>query len=65
MSDSQVVILEFTDPEGRVWHAGAMLTRLRLAKADPGLDESKHLVASDGMRISRIRVLPPGEGSHG
>lgn len=56
----QLLVLNFTDPDGRGWIAGATITRLRPAESTPGVVESKQLVEGDGMKLSSIKVVTDG-----
>lgn len=53
----QLLILRFTDADGREWHAGASITRLRPVVPLDGVTESKQIEEGDGMKLSAIKVV--------
>ena len=52
----QIVLLEFTDSEGRAWTAGATITRLRLKGEGAEPHGRKQLREDDGMKLSGFKV---------
>lgn len=53
----QLLVLTFRDEEGRDWHAGASITRLRPVVPTSDLTESRQIVEGDGMKLSAIKVV--------
>lgn len=53
----QLVVLEFTDAEGRVWRAGANITTLRLDGEGATPEGRKQLREDDGLKLSGFKVV--------
>jgi hypothetical protein len=53
----QLVVLTFSDADGREWLAGASITRLRPLVPIEGVAESKQLVEGDEMKLLKIKVV--------
>lgn len=57
MELQQLVIMEFIDPEGRAWMAGATITRLRPRDTSVGDNDRRQIVEGDGLKLTGIRVV--------